>query len=566
MRAAGGRGRKVGLHRAYGLPRGTPHEASYGKLHREPLAPKTAAAAGGAGFASRDDAPALGDTGAPCEPRAAAHAPLRHIVARAPETCHPRASTAALALARPRAIAACAAPAAAAGQRGAGCSLGGSSADAPTGLDLQALIDEGAHAKVYRARYGTLGECAAKVLSKRTMSAAEQAWVRAEVAVHRRLLHPHIVALHTAFETPRDITLVLALCRGGSLRELMDETVQSGRSLPEALCRHYFRQLVGALHYCHRHGVVHRDIKLDNLAFADGARETLMLLDFGFAAQTNRLRGFVGSPHFAAPEVHAARRVAARAGAGAGTGDAARARQPRVPAAATAAAGGTYAGTPTDVWSAGVVLFALLSNSLPFCGDEGSEDLSRAIITGTWGARPRCDDAGLDLLNALLRVDPLKRASLDDVCEHPWTLHGGRDAGRDVPAAQPSVSGARRDDASARASPGEPPCLVMESGAQAASAAHGAAAALVQPVPCASAPEVASCAPPAADLLPAVAPSTADQAPASSPNSASERPLSPPGSPGLVSAPARAGSRTHGVSVSLCNDLIPWRGFNDVVD
>lgn len=80
-------------------------------------------------------------------------------------------------------------------------------------LELHALLDEGAHAKVYRARFGELGECAAKVLSKCGMSATEQAWVRQEIKVHRWLLHPHIVALHEAFETECAFTLVLALCR-----------------------------------------------------------------------------------------------------------------------------------------------------------------------------------------------------------------------------------------------------------------------------------------------------------------------------------------------------------------
>ena len=75
--------------------------------------------------------------------------------------------------------------------------------------------------------------------------------------------------------------------------------------LPEAKCRSVFVQLCGALHYCHRTGVVHRDIKLENLVWIDDQETRLQLVDFGYAATENAQRNFAGSPHFAAPEVRA---------------------------------------------------------------------------------------------------------------------------------------------------------------------------------------------------------------------------------------------------------------------
>ena len=98
--------------------------------------------------------------------------------------------------------------------------------------------------------------------------------------------------------------MVLALCRGGSLCDTMGRALTSRLPMAEAKVHSTFCQLCGALHYCHRHGVVHRDIKLDNLCWSEPSERTLILIDFGYAATTNSLSNFAGSPHYAAPEVH----------------------------------------------------------------------------------------------------------------------------------------------------------------------------------------------------------------------------------------------------------------------
>lgn len=128
-------------------------------------------------------------------------------------------------------------------------------------------------------------------------------WVRDEIAIHRTLHHPHICKLHGSFETSRTITMVLSLCHGGSLCDTMGRALASGSPLSEGRCHAAFVQLCGALHYCHRSGCVHRDIKLDNLVWVDERETRLQLIDFGFAATVNEQRNFAGSPHYAAPEV-----------------------------------------------------------------------------------------------------------------------------------------------------------------------------------------------------------------------------------------------------------------------
>lgn len=137
---------------------------------------------------------------------------------------------------------------------------------------------------------------------------------------------------------------MLSYCRGGSLCDTMGKALETQCPLPESKVHVAFVQLCGALHYCHRHGVVccrasipgpvdslhrlspavslrypllrsrsatalrrtqvHRDIKLDNLCWTDTRERTLMLIDFGYAATANEQTNFAGSPAYAAPEVH----------------------------------------------------------------------------------------------------------------------------------------------------------------------------------------------------------------------------------------------------------------------
>jgi len=132
------------------------------------------------------------------------------------------------------------------------------------------ILGEGATSKVWLGRFGpTRCEVAAKVVRKADMNEEELGWIRDEIAIHKRLRHPHVCTLHGALESPTTLTIVLALCRGGSLCDTMGRALETNSPIPEARLHSTFLQLCGALHYCHRHGVVHRDLKLDNLCWAD---------------------------------------------------------------------------------------------------------------------------------------------------------------------------------------------------------------------------------------------------------------------------------------------------------
>ena len=136
----------------------------------------------------------------------------------------------------------------------------------PSNLGLEVtdeLLGEGATGRVWLGKFGPArAAVAAKVVRKSALNAEQLGWIREEIAIHRPLRHPNICTLHGAVEDASSITMVLALCKGGSLCDTMGRALETNAPLGEKRSRAAFCQLLGALHYCHRNGVVHRDIKL----------------------------------------------------------------------------------------------------------------------------------------------------------------------------------------------------------------------------------------------------------------------------------------------------------------
>ena len=167
------------------------------------------------------------------------------------------------------------------------------------------LLGEGANGKVWSAHFGLRRSAvAAKVVKKANLDPRALGELHNEIELHKRLRHPNIVTLHGAFEDPTQVTIVLSLCRGGSLFDNMVRAHQEeSGGLSEQRARDAFKQVLGALRHCHRNGIAHRDVCLRNLCWADEAETTLQLVDFGYATTAMHHATFVGSVHFAAPEV-----------------------------------------------------------------------------------------------------------------------------------------------------------------------------------------------------------------------------------------------------------------------
>jgi 5'-AMP-activated protein kinase, catalytic alpha subunit len=230
----------------------------------------------------------------------------------------------------------------------------------------------------------TKEKVAIKILNKKKLARMDMgAKVRREIDILKLFSHPHIIRLYEVIDTTTDIFCVMEYVSGG---EMFEYIVSRGR-LSEDEARHIFQQLISAVEYCHVHMVVHRDLKPENVLIDESA--TVKLADFGLSnimKDGEFLKTSCGSPNYAAPEV---------------------------------ISGNYYAGPEVDLWSCGVILYAILCGSLPF-DDENIRNLFRKIKGGVYTMPSYISDRARDLIRRMLVVDPMKRISIADVRRHPW--------------------------------------------------------------------------------------------------------------------------------------------------
>ncbi|KAJ1292417.1 hypothetical protein BS78_02G390000 [Paspalum vaginatum] len=259
--------------------------------------------------------------------------------------------------------------------------------------ELGGLLGRGASAKVYLARDLLTGRSVAIKSFPNPRAADRQGAIEREAAILRRLRHRHVVRLHEILATRKKVHFVLDLAAGGELFSLVDA---SGR-MTEDLARHYFRQLVSAVRYCHARGVYHRDIKPENLLLDAGG--ALKVADFGLGAVADSGGGrsprhtACGTPAYVAPE------ILSRKG---------------------------YDPAKVDVWSCGVVLFVLAAGYLPF-NDASLVNMYRKIYAGRFRCPGWFSPALRDLVRRVLHPDPAARIDADGIVAHPWFRAGASD-------------------------------------------------------------------------------------------------------------------------------------------
>ncbi|CAM4765576.1 unnamed protein product [Rotaria magnacalcarata] len=255
--------------------------------------------------------------------------------------------------------------------------------------ELQKTIGNGGFGKVKQAIHLLTGEhVAIKIIDKAKLG-SDVARIALEIKAMKDLRHQHICQLYQVIETDEYYFLVLEyFCNG----ELFDYIVNRNR-LSEEQARHFFRQIVSAVAYMHKKGYCHRDLKPENLLL--DRRENLKLIDFGLCAQPTGginlayLGTACGSPAYAAPEI---------------------------------IAGTTYRGDVADVWSLGVLLYALLCGSLPF-DDENIASMYAKIQNGVYHIPSWLSQESVALLRLMLQVDPPKRIRIDDLLRHRWLIN-----------------------------------------------------------------------------------------------------------------------------------------------
>ncbi|XP_067294652.1 MAP/microtubule affinity-regulating kinase 4 isoform X2 [Pseudorasbora parva] len=253
---------------------------------------------------------------------------------------------------------------------------------------LLKTIGKGNFAKVKLARHILTGkEVAIKIIDKTQLNPTSLQKLFREVRIMKTLHHPNIVQLFEVIETEKTLYLVMEYASGG---EVFDYLVSHGR-MKEIEARAKFRQIVSAVHYCHQKNIVHRDLKAENLLL--DADANIKIADFGFSNEFtlgNKLDTFCGSPPYAAPELFQGKK---------------------------------YDGPEVDIWSLGVILYTLVSGSLPFDG-QNLKELRERVLRGKYRVPFYMSTDCEGILRRFLVLNPSKRCTLEQVMKDKWMNAG----------------------------------------------------------------------------------------------------------------------------------------------
>uniref|UniRef100_A0A8C6KL00 non-specific serine/threonine protein kinase n=1 Tax=Nothobranchius furzeri TaxID=105023 RepID=A0A8C6KL00_NOTFU len=258
------------------------------------------------------------------------------------------------------------------------------------------MINKGSFAKVMEGLHTGVGEkVAIKVIDKK--KARQDSYVlrnlKREPRIHQMVRHPHIVVLLETLETENSYYLVMELCAGG---DLMDRVCDK-RRLEEREVRRYTRQILSAVDHLHKHGIVHRDLKIENFLLDE--HNNIKIVDFGLSntlkpdSLSPELLGTqCGSPAYAAPELLAHKKY----------------------------------GPKVDVWSIGVSMFAMLTGTLPFTVEPFNiKQLHQKMVNREISSIPGDISKGAtSFVMSLLEPDPEKRPSIQAAMEEKWINEG----------------------------------------------------------------------------------------------------------------------------------------------
>ncbi|XP_026055120.1 NUAK family SNF1-like kinase 1 [Carassius auratus] len=245
-------------------------------------------------------------------------------------------------------------------------------------------LGRGAYGKVKRAVERRCGKTVAikSIRKERLRDDLDRSHIQREIEISASLVHPHIIRLYEVFESRERIVMVMEYASGGELYDY----IQDKQRLSEEEARHFFRQITSAVQYCHRNGVVHRDLKLENILLDKDLN--VKLADFGLSNRYTRgqcLDTFCGSPLYASPEI---------------------------------INGLPYNGPEVDCWSLGVLLYALVYGSMPFDGTVYSV-LKEQIRHGRYKTPDILSEAR-SLIGWMLTVKTEDRATVEDIANHWW--------------------------------------------------------------------------------------------------------------------------------------------------
>ncbi|XP_069581429.1 NUAK family SNF1-like kinase 1 [Brachyistius frenatus] len=264
--------------------------------------------------------------------------------------------------------------------------------------EVMETLGRGTYGKVKKAvERSSLKTVAIKSIRKeRITDDLDRIHIQREIEITSSLRHSNIIRFHEVFESRDKIVIVMEYASRGELYDY----IQERRRLPETEARSIFRQITSAVHYCHKNGVVHRDLKLENILLDQDFN--VKLADFGLSNHFQRgtlLQTYCGSPLYAAPEI---------------------------------VKGLPYQGPEVDCWALGVLLYALVYSSMPFDGVIHTK-LTEQISQGRY-RRPNPPSDACALIDWLLTVRADERATIEDVANHWWVNWGYEESVCDCPS------------------------------------------------------------------------------------------------------------------------------------
>ena len=253
---------------------------------------------------------------------------------------------------------------------------------------IKEKLGEGGFGSVHLGINKQTGEkVAIKVLEKSRLTRYEdKIRLNREIEILKKVKHPNIVQLFSVIETERQILLIMENIKG---QEIYQHILLNKKLSEEEAC-FYFQQIISGIEYLHKLKIAHRDIKSENIIIEQNTK-TIKIIDFGLSntygdKENGILTTACGSPFYAPPEM---------------------------------LKGAPYRGGAVDIWSAGVVLFAMICGFLPFDGGENSE-VYKKIIDGNYTVPSHVSGQARDLIYKVLNTNPRKRITISQIKNHPW--------------------------------------------------------------------------------------------------------------------------------------------------
>ena len=258
--------------------------------------------------------------------------------------------------------------------------------------DILKQIGKGAYGKVFKVKNKTTGEIrACKQLVKHDISNIVK--FQREITILKKADHPNIIKLYEVYEDDRFIYLVMEQCKGGELFDRIITHIQKKKMYTEKDACQIFLQLMSSISYCHNNGICHRDLKPENILYyfeGDEINNPIKVIDFGLSRnfeKKSKMNTKVGTAYYVAPEVLS----------------------------------GIY-NEKCDIWSAGVILYILLSGEPPFNGPNDHEIYKKIkkmkfnFPNERW---EKITKEAIDLIKKCISPEE-SRLSAQEVLNHPW--------------------------------------------------------------------------------------------------------------------------------------------------